>query len=150
MARWGWVADDDRATLQTLARNLLAVAQRIEELSALLLLDDGVAGAPKTSPPGVLEDGEGLTSIRRLKKLVGCWIYLRDFLLPKIPPAHPFVKAQEGRMETIRKTILIDLGSAIKEARAEKDKKRCLEIMRLYSDMDAEKEAVKVLKEEKK
>lgn len=126
----------------------------MEELSALLLLDgggDGAGGAASSPPPGLLDDGEGLTSTRRLKKLVGCWVYLQEFLLPKIdPPGHPFVKAQEARLETLRKTILIDLGSALKEARAEKDQARCLEIMGLYADMGAEKEAVKVLKDGKR
>ncbi|TGZ84803.1 hypothetical protein EX30DRAFT_392221 [Ascodesmis nigricans] len=135
---------------KTLARNLLTVAQRIEELSTLLLLHDTRDAALSSGPPGLLEDGESLTSTRRLKKLVYCWVYLRDFLLPKIPASHPFIKAQEPRMETIRKTILIDLASAMKEARGEKNDKRCLEIMGLYADMDAEKEAVKVMKDGKR
>lgn len=133
---------------KTLARNLLGLAQRIEELSSLLLLEDEAGNG--TSPPSFLEDGEGLTSTRRLKKLVGCWVYLQELLLPKIPKEHPFLKAQELKMATIKKTILIDLTSALKEARIEKDDQRCLSLMILFADMGAEKEVVKALKEAKR
>lgn len=107
-----------------------------------------------TGPPGFLEDGEGLTSTRRLRRLVVSWVYLVEFLLPKIPPGHPFVKAQEPRMAKVKQTLLMDLRSALKEALAEQnrdkgDGEKCLEVMDLFADMGAEAEAVKAVREAK-
>jgi len=132
---------------KTLARNLLSFAQRLDELSSLLLLNDGGDG---TGPPGFLEDGEGLTSIRRLRKLVGSWVYLVGHLLSKIPKGHPFVRAQEEKVKKVKDTLLIDLGTTLKEVKQQGDVEKCLEVMGLYADMKAENEAVKILKELKR
>jgi hypothetical protein len=126
-------------------RNLLALAQRLDELSALLLLD----GA-STGPPGFLEDGESLTSTRRLRKLVTAYVYVVEFLLPKVPSQHPFVKAQQPRMTKIKDTLLIDLRSALGEARQGKDGEKSLELIKLFADLGAESVAVKALKGTKK
>jgi hypothetical protein len=112
-----------------------------------LLLDDGGDG---TGPPGFLQDGEGLTSIRRLRKLVGSWVYLVGHLLSKIPNGHPFVRAQEERVKKAKDTLLIDLGTTLKEVKQQGDVEKCLEVMGLYADMKAENEAVKILKELKR
>ncbi|KAI5805021.1 oligomeric golgi complex component, COG2-domain-containing protein [Geopyxis carbonaria] len=131
-----------------LARRLLALVQRVDELAALLLLEE--EGGEAAHPPGFLDDGEGLTSPRRLQKLVGSWVYVQQFLLPKIPAEHPFLKTQQPRLEKIRKTILIDLGSALKEVRGNKEEGRYLEVLGWFADMGAEAEAVKMLREGKR
>ncbi|KAK1779884.1 oligomeric golgi complex component, COG2-domain-containing protein [Copromyces sp. CBS 386.78] len=61
----------------------------------------------------------------------------------------PFVRKMEERMIRCRNTILLDLNTALKEARraGEKGKKRVLRYMGVYSVLDAEQEAVRVLKE---
>ncbi|KAI5818733.1 oligomeric golgi complex component, COG2-domain-containing protein [Pyronema omphalodes] len=130
---------------KVLVRNLLALAQRLDELSALLLLD----GA-STGPPGFLEDGESLTSTRRLRKLVTAYVYVVEFLLPKVPSEHPFVKAQQPRITKIKDTLLIDLRSALREARQGKDGEKSLELIKLFADLGAESVAVKALKGTKK
>jgi len=112
-----------------------------------MLLNDSSDG---TGPPGFLEDGEGLTSIRRLRKLVGSWVYLVDYLLSKIPKDHPFMRAQEERMKKVKDTLLIDLGTTLKEVKQRGDAEKCLEVMGLYADMKAENEAVNILKELKR
>ena len=53
-------------------------------------------------------------------------------------------------MKKIRETLLIDLRSALKEARAKGDQQRCLDVMGLFGDLDAEADAVKVLRELKR
>jgi hemoglobin-like flavoprotein len=130
--------------LQALARALLALARRLDELSALLLLDgtDSDGG-----PPGFLEDGEGLTSSRRLGKLVGSWVYVVEFLVPKIPRKHPFLRVQEERMKKIRETLLIDLKSALKEARRNESADTSLELLGMFAELGAEGEAVRAMRE---
>ncbi|KAK3948428.1 oligomeric golgi complex component, COG2-domain-containing protein [Pseudoneurospora amorphoporcata] len=61
----------------------------------------------------------------------------------------PFVRKMEERMIRCRNTILLDLSTALKEARraGEKGKKRVLRYMGVYRLLDAEQEAVRVLKE---
>jgi len=115
-----------------------------DELSSLFLLGGAESG---TGPPGFLEDGEGLTSTRRLRKLVSCWVYLDEILLPKIPKDHPFLKAQEKRMRKVKDTLLIDLRSALKEVWLQGDEGKCLEVMGLFADLGTESDAVKALKE---
>ncbi|KAF8241879.1 hypothetical protein K440DRAFT_198123 [Wilcoxina mikolae CBS 423.85] len=81
------------------------------------------------------------------RKLVGCWVYLDEILLPKIPKNHPFLKTQEERMTKVKDTLLIDLRSALKEVRLQGDEGKCLEVMGLFADLGAESDAVKALKE---
>ncbi|KAA8895188.1 oligomeric golgi complex component, COG2-domain-containing protein [Sphaerosporella brunnea] len=127
---------------KALGRPLLALAQKLDELSVVLLLDgsDSVGG-----PPGFLEDGDGLTSSRRLGKLVRIWVYVVDFLLPKVPTEHPFVKRQGERMKKIRETLLIDLKSALKESRRKGEADTTLELLGMFADLRAEGEAVKAV-----
>lgn len=61
----------------------------------------------------------------------------------------PFVKKMEERMSRYRSTILLDLGTALKEARKAglKGQGRVLKLLGIYRVLDAQSEAVKVLKE---
>jgi hypothetical protein len=107
-------------------------------------------GTDSGGPPGFLEDGEGLTSSRRLGKLVGSWVYVVEFLLPRIPKEHPFLKAQEERMKKIRETLLIDLKSALKETRRKRDSDMSLELLEMFAQLGAEGEAVRAMREAKR
>ena len=61
----------------------------------------------------------------------------------------PFVRKMEERMIRCRNTILLDLSTALKEARkaGERGKKRVVRYLGVYRVLDAELEAVRVLKE---
>ncbi|CCC11915.1 hypothetical protein SMACR_05128 [Sordaria macrospora] len=62
----------------------------------------------------------------------------------------PFVRKMEERMIRCRNTILLDLSTALKEARraaGEKGKKRVIRHLGVYRLLDAELEAVRVLRE---
>jgi hypothetical protein len=61
----------------------------------------------------------------------------------------PFVKKTEERMARCRNTILLDLSTALKEARkaGQKGQGRVLRYLGIYRSLDAQAEAVKVLKE---
>lgn len=61
---------------------------------------------------------------------------------------HPFVIAQASRMIKVRNTLLLDLSSALQQAKSAgaSGRGRMVKIMKIYADMDESAEAVKVLK----
>ncbi|PVH93725.1 hypothetical protein DM02DRAFT_619108 [Periconia macrospinosa] len=61
---------------------------------------------------------------------------------------HPFVTAQAPRMIKVRNTLLLDLSSALQQAKSAgvSGQGRIVKIMNIYADMDESAEAVKVLK----
>lgn len=133
-----------------LARTLLALSQRLDELSSLLLLD-GSTPAESTSllfdgDSGV-EGGEGLTGVGRLKRLILGYRYITQYLVPRVPEGHPLLKVQLERIEKVRGTLLLDLGSAFKESKLGGNVDKIIVVMSFYADLGAEWEAVRVLKE---
>lgn len=64
-----------------------------------------------------------------------------------MPEGHPLLKAQLGRIEEVRDTLLLDLGSALKESRLGGDVDKTIVVMSFYADLGAEEEALRVLKE---
>lgn len=136
-----------------LARTLLGLSQRLDELSSFLLLD-GSTPVESTSllfrRDSDAEGDEGLTSIGRLKRIILGYRYVTQHLIPRVPEAHPFLKTQVERIEKIRTTLLLDLGSALKEFKLGGDVDRTIVILGFYADLMAEGEAVKILKELKK
>lgn len=139
--------------VKILARTLLALSQRLDELSSLLLLD-GSTPADSTS---LLFDGDGdertggdgLTSIGRLRKIVSGYRYVVQHLVPRVPAHHPFLKAQLPRIAKVKNTLLLDLRSALKESKLG-DVEKTIVVMGFYADLGAENDAVKVLREMKK
>ncbi|KAF3138560.1 Conserved oligomeric Golgi complex subunit 2 [Orbilia oligospora] len=141
-----------------LARNLLTFDSRLSQLESLLLLkgqheaDDHILtlDLDETS-------NSSLTSLPRLQKLVTSYLYLKH-VLSKIPPTHPFVKAQGKRLKQAKQTLSDDLSRALKECRAElkgegqgeNERKelegRLVEILKLWSEVGEARDAVKSLK----
>ncbi|RVD81792.1 uncharacterized protein DFL_009640 [Arthrobotrys flagrans] len=146
------------ARKKALARNLLTLDARLSQLESLLLLkgqqeaDDHILtlDLDETS-------NSSLTSLPRLQKLVTSYLYLKH-VLSKIPPTHPFVKAQGRRLKQARQTLSDDLSRALKECRAElkneesgEDERKELEgrlvqILKLWSEVGETGDAVKTLK----
>ena len=62
---------------------------------------------------------------------------------------HPFVLAQAPRMAKVRSTLLMDLSTALQQAKGAKASNRVLKIVQVFGDMGEASEAVKVLKESK-
>ncbi|KAF2111216.1 oligomeric golgi complex component, COG2-domain-containing protein [Lophiotrema nucula] len=62
---------------------------------------------------------------------------------------HPFFNAQTPRIMKVRNTLLLDLSTALQQAKANgpTSAERMVKILNLYADMDESTEAVKVLKE---
>lgn len=61
---------------------------------------------------------------------------------------HPFVVAQAPRMAKVRSTLLLDLSTALKQAKSagSAGSGRVMKVMRIYADMGEEGEAVRELK----
>ncbi|KAK3658813.1 hypothetical protein LTR56_001684 [Elasticomyces elasticus] len=91
-------------------------------------------------------DGSGLSpGLRRLQR------HTREFILltrmvERIGSSHPFLVAHQSRVEAIRKTLLLDLAAALRQAKTAKEADAMLGIVRMFSDLGAEGEGVRVLR----
>ncbi|KAL1593834.1 hypothetical protein SLS60_010567 [Paraconiothyrium brasiliense] len=86
----------------------------------------------------------GGVSIAKLRRHVLQWRVVRE--AEKKLGEHPFVATQAPRMSKVRNTLLLDLSTALQQAKAAKVSGRVMGIMRAYAEMGEEGEAVKVLK----
>ncbi|KAI5799292.1 oligomeric golgi complex component, COG2-domain-containing protein [Peziza echinospora] len=162
-------------------RGLLEVARRVEEVEMLLDIDGiggGSSGGGNNNTLLLLyqameEDGDnedaggpGISgmSLSRLKTITTAYLCLKH-IHEKVGtitgPAHPFLKSQRPRIERIRKTVVLDLGTALREVVArggepavvviegeeERRKRRVMGIMGLFVEIGEEAEAVRILKE---
>lgn len=59
----------------------------------------------------------------------------------------PYVRKMEERITRCRNTLLVDLGTATKEARKAGEKDRVIELLSIYRQLGASAEGVKMLKE---
>ncbi|KAF2841138.1 hypothetical protein M501DRAFT_1000298 [Patellaria atrata CBS 101060] len=84
----------------------------------------------------------------KLRKHVQDYTYILHQIL-QTGQEHPFIVAQQHRVTRIRNTILLDLATALKQAKqqGEKGKGRCITILGLYGDMGEEREALKVIQD---
>ena len=143
-------------------RRLLEFERRLTELEGRLLVEgkpEGQAsleGESEEDDEDEDEDEEGEVdglsmSLPKLKQHVNEFVYLKA-LMEYLSFQHPFIVAQQSRVDTARTTLLIDLSTALKESRkvGEKGTSRLLTIISLYRKMGEAAEGVKVLKEAKK
>ena len=140
-----------------LGRKLLEVDARLEELEDRLMvasLGRSVNGGDE--PWSDSEDDEdeedaenivGGTSIRKLQTLVADYRHV-ELLSTSIGKDHPFIVAQDSRIQRVKNTILLDLTAALKLTASIGDpgKTRLVKILGIYRDLGAEIEAIKVLK----
>jgi hypothetical protein len=133
------------------AKGLIEVHTRIGELEeALAVTGDGGNLSEDESDDEDAEDEEedGLVGIGRLQRLVQSYLGVRQ-LVDTIGPEHPFLVKQDERLIRIQSTLLLDLGTALKQAKS--GGKSCegglLKIVALYSELEEPKEAINVLKE---
>lgn len=145
-----------------LGRKLLEVDQRLEELEARLMVE------PKAHVNGdkdIVEEEDGLglnesddeseeeglgnaMSTARLQRHVQQYLYIKH-LGAWIGSEHPFMMKQEERLLRLRDTLLLDLSTALKQAKRvdEPSQARLLRLMGIYKEMGEERDALKVLKE---
>jgi hypothetical protein len=141
-----------------LGRKLLEVDSRLEELEDRLMVASlGRSVSGEDEPWSDSEDEEdedeaenvvGGTSIRKLQTLVADYRHV-ELLSTSIGREHPFIVAQDSRMQRVKNTILLDLTAALKSTASMDDscKARLIKILGIYRDLGADIEAIKVLKD---
>lgn len=142
------------------AREMLAWEGRVRRLEGRLAVveakkrvtveDDGTESEEEDSDDEEENDGqeddESSTDdaqFRKLSRRVQDYS-LVEYLAGEIGAEHPFVLAQRSRVMKCRSTILLDLSHGLRQTSDNSSSR--LEIMSLYSSMDAAKEAIDVLK----
>ncbi|KAF2095796.1 hypothetical protein NA57DRAFT_78576 [Rhizodiscina lignyota] len=144
------------------ARGLLDVDARLVELEEKLMLQsagkknaiDAEADNDSESEEDDDEDEEGVDAadgtfvpLKRLQRHTQRYLCLLE-VMERVGPEHPFIKAQDARIMRARNTLLLDLSTALKQARGlgEAGRGQLMKLLVLFRDLDEEKEAVKVLK----
>lgn len=142
-------------------RRLLEIDERLEELEESLMVESlarsGSVGGngPEWSESEDEEDEDedegmvgGEASLGKLRKMVVDCGKIEQ-LVERVGREHPFIVRQQERVLRVRNTILLDLGTALKQAAGvgEGGKTRLLGVLRLYRELGAENEAVRLLRD---
>jgi hypothetical protein len=139
-------------------RRLVEYEARLKGLEELLVIettgndravngDEAVSDSEEESDEDEDEDDGVLgVSVPKLRRNVLQYRIVQE--LEKGLDEHPFVVAQMPRMMKVRNTLLLDLGTALQQAKAAGSlgADRIMKVMKIYADMDESAEAVKVLK----
>lgn len=146
-------------------RRMLELDDRISELEERLAVASLPSGAPSKTGDGDdwslfgsddsdsdSESGDGYadflgSSPAKLSSFAGDYCII-EALANAIGRDKPFVVKMEARMTRCRNTLLLDLNTALREARkaGDKGKQRLVKYLGLYGMLDAEAEALKALK----
>ncbi|KAF2403085.1 hypothetical protein EJ06DRAFT_506281 [Trichodelitschia bisporula] len=126
-----------------LARGLVEVHSRIGELEEGLAV--GERSETDDSETDEDEDDEGLTSLARLQRLTQAYVSATQLVASL--GEHPFLHSQAERLKTVRGTLLLDLGTALREALRGEGRGRVVRVMGLYATMEEGVEAVRVIGE---
>jgi len=138
-----------------LGRSLVEIDTRIGELEEGLAVtsngaveDDMSDEESEDDEDAEDEGGQTLLGVGRLERLVRSYLSILQ-LVEATDPTHPFLVKQEERLSRVRNTLLLDLGTSLKQAKTIglPAKNKLLRIVSLYGEMDEAKDAVKVLKD---
>jgi hypothetical protein len=144
-----------------LGRKLLEVDARLEDLEDRLMVASlgRTVGSEEniwTDSDDEEDEEEGLeleagVGASNLRKLCGLVVDCRhvEQLATSVGDDHPFIVAQQSRLQRVRNTILLDLGAALKQSSSMGDagNGRLVKILSIYRDFEANAEAVKILKD---
>ncbi|QDS68890.1 hypothetical protein FKW77_007717 [Venturia effusa] len=134
------------------ALNLVEINTRLGEL------EEGLAVTSHGSPEEDISDeesdddedegGQTVLGVGRLERLVHSYLSILQ-LIEVTDPAHPFLVKQEERLIRIKNTLLLDLGTSLRQAKSIGllAKGKLLKIVSLYGALDEAKEAIKVLRD---
>ncbi|OGM40543.1 hypothetical protein ABOM_010781 [Aspergillus bombycis] len=151
-----------------IGRALLDYADRVDELERKLMIGDTTPArqgdhAKDLDTDSDLLDSESeesgdeeipndasatpLVSLKRLEHHIQKYVYLTR-LSSRIGADHPFLVSQQSRLSKIRSAILLDLKTALEQAKiaGEKRDTKTLAVLRLYKLMGEDTSAVSALK----
>ncbi|KAI8963144.1 oligomeric golgi complex component, COG2-domain-containing protein [Daldinia sp. FL1419] len=142
-----------RSEIET-GRKMLELDERISSLEGRLVVGSTGADSDDSDDDDDEEEDEedeleGAVgnSTAKLTRLANEYIVVND-LADDIGRETPFVRKAEERLTRCRNTILLDLGTALKEAKkaGARGQPKLLKLMSIYSLLDAQLEAIKALK----
>ncbi|KAI1494049.1 COG complex component, COG2-domain-containing protein [Biscogniauxia mediterranea] len=142
-----------RGDIET-GRKMLELDERISALEERLAIGSTGPGSDESQDEDDSEDDDdelpdgmvGSSSVK-LTRLANAYVTV-DELADDIGRDTPFVRKMEERLIRCRNTILLDLSTALKEAKKAgiQGQTKLLKLMGIYAVMDAQSEAVKTLK----
>ncbi|KAI1640645.1 COG complex component, COG2-domain-containing protein [Biscogniauxia mediterranea] len=141
-----------RSDIET-GRKMLELDERISALEERLAIGSTGPGSDESEDEDDSEDDDELhdgmvgSSSAKLTRLANDYVTV-DELADDIGRDTPFVRKMEERLIRCRNTILLDLSTALKEAKKAgiQGQTKLLKLMGIYAVMDAQSEAVKTLK----
>jgi hypothetical protein len=148
---------DVRLRIDT-GRRLLQFDARLRELESELGVDPAGAVAVADGDDDIEDsdedddddddedDGPYGVSIAKLRRNIVQYRLVQD--MGARLGEHPFISAQAPRMAKARSTLLLDLSTALQQAKnaGASGSGRVMKVMSIYADMDESAEAVKVLR----
>lgn len=136
-------------------RRLINYDTRLKELEAELVIEttgqepiilgEEVSDSDEDEDEDEEEEGYSVSVAKLRRNVVQYRLVLG---LEKELGEHPFVAAQTARVAKVRTTLLMDLSTALQQAKAAgaDGSGRVMKIMKIYGDMEESAEAVQVLK----
>jgi hypothetical protein len=108
--------------------------------------DDYVSDSEEDEDEDDEDDASYGVSVAKVRRNVMQYKLIQE--LEKSIGEHPFIAAQAARMTKVRSTLLLDLSTALQQAKSAggSGSGRLMRIMKVYADMEEPAEAVKVLK----
>lgn len=131
-------------------RALLEVGERVGELERWLGLQQGEENEfeeDEDEDDDEIDEDEELAGVplARLRRHADSYLLVLR-MIERLVPDHPFLVAQKMKVMELRKTLLLDLAAALRKAKQAKAGDVVLGLARVYTDLDAQSESVKVLK----
>ena len=141
-----------------LGRTLLEIDQRLAELEKKLML---VSTTPADLGPGKDSDASSDSggesdeahgiSLSKLQRHAQQYVHITR-LMTRVGANHPFVSKRQGQVAKLRKTVLLDLSTALKQAHRSEtaNEGQILKVLEVYKNIDEIGEAVHLLRENHK
>lgn len=136
-----------------IGRALLEVNERLEELEERLDIktktgeedEDEDEDEDDDESSSDTEGSPYASAVRRLRKQSEQYLLIVR-QCERIGSSHPFLIMLQPRMDEVRKTLLLDLSASLRQAKSSDDKKAVLGLSQIFSVLDAQSDALKVLK----
>ena len=135
-----------------IGRSLLEIDRRVNELEGrLMLVQNGtkhVNGDDVDSDEDSEDEMQEGPGVGKLRRHAQQYVYITK-LVEKLGPEYAFLVRMEDRISRLKQTVLLDLGSALKQAMAagEEAKPAVLHVLGTYKMMGMANEALKIVKE---